>query len=577
MLKNKSNLILKILLIPAVLFLLFSIRFYMGNRKFTNFTQDMFLTEIPKNTLNLHYTLADPAAAGITDYPVALGTADPKILTQEVADLENYRARLQKISKKTLTRHNRLTYDILEMYLDNQAAGKDFMLYAEPLGPTIGTQAQLPVLLAEYSFADLEDVREYLTLLSQMDEYYASILEYEKAKSSAGLFMNDQAADNIIAQCRSFIGAEENFLVPVFNEKIATIKELTDADRTALQQQHEQIIAQHVLPAYRLLIDGLGQLKGTGSNIGGLANLPDGRNYYEYLVKDSTGCYDSIPDIQNRIQQQLTADFKELQELITKNPQLLMTADPNSPAAAEPDQIMADLMKKIAADFPTPPAVNYQVKYVHESLEDHLSPAFYLTPPIDNLRENVIYINKGSNYNALELFTTLAHEGYPGHLYQTVYSGSQGPDEVRSLLNFGGYAEGWATYVEMYSYSLADTDQDTASLYRLNRSITLGISSLLDIAIHYYGFTRPQVAEYLTKIGFQNSYMADSLYAAIIEAPANYLKYYVGYLNFLDLRDAVKADVGEDFVLKDFHQKVLEIGPAPFPILEQELLPGSRE
>ncbi len=208
------------------------------------------------------------------------------------------------------------------------------------------------------------------------------------------------------------------------------------------------------------------------------------------------------------------------------------------------------------------------MKYVHDSLEDYLSPAFYLTPPVDNLSENVIYINRGSNYTPLELYTTLAHEGYPGHLYQTIYSGSCASNEVRSVLNFGGYVEGWATYVEMYSYSLADVKPQIASLYRLNRSISLGISSLMDMAIHYHSFTQERVADYLTQIGFRGEAMADSLYSIILEAPANYLKYYVGYLNFMDLRDAVKEMEGEGFSLKEFHQRVLEIGPAPFPVLK---------
>ena len=199
--------------------------------------------------------------------------------------------------------------------------------------------------------------------------------------------------------------------------------------------------------------------------------------------------------------------------------------------------------------------------------------AFYLTPPVDNLSSNVIYINNISGYSPLELYTTLAHEGYPGHLYQTVFSGSVPSNQVRNILNFGGYVEGWATYVEMYAYSLADVDAAVSELYRLNRSITLGISSALDIAVHYHGFTREQVTDYLSKVGFQSGSAADSLYDMLIEAPANYLKYYVGYLNFIDLRDAVKEKEGEDFTLKEFHKKVLEIGPAPFSVLKKYLLP----
>ena len=125
--------------------------------------------------------------------------------------------------------------------------------------------------------------------------------------------------------------------------------------------------------------------------------------------------------------------------------------------------------------------------------------------------------------------------------------------------------------MEMYSYSMADTDQGAASLYRLNRSIMLGISSLMDVAIHYYGYSRADVAAYLIQLGFSDTTQTDALYDAILEAPANYLKYYGGYLGFLDLRDAYAEKEKERFTLKDFHEKVLEVGPAPFSVLEKQL------
>lgn len=575
--KDKRSLILKVLLIPAVLLLVLSIRFYADNKEFTDFTQGMFRSEITGNTLNLHYTLSNPRAFGIDAYPVTLGNADPDALAQSISALENYREALSHMSYKNLSDKNKLTYDILSSYLNVQEQGKDFSLYAEPLGPTIGTQAQLPVLLAEYTFRDVSDIEEYMTLLSQMDEYYASILSFEKAKSDAGLFMSDTAADNIISQCRAFIDADENFLLPIFDEKAEAVGSLSDTQKESLKTQHEAIVKNHVIPAYQLLIDGLTGLKGTGKNPGGLANFEHGKEYYEYLVKDSTGCYDTIPELEKRIQKQLLSDFQELQTVIKEHPEALSSAAASSINASDPSAILDDLQSKIAVDFPAPPSVSCDVKYVHKSLENFLSPAFYLTPPVDNLSSNVIYINNISGYTPLELYTTLAHEGYPGHLYQTICSGSVPSNEVRSILNFGGYVEGWATYVEMYSYSLADVDPAVADLYRLNRSIILGISSALDIAVNYHSFTREQVADYLAKVGFQSGAAADSLYDALIESPANYLKYYVGCLCFMDLRDAVRETQGADFSLKEFHKEVLDIGPAPFSVLEKYLLPEITE
>ncbi len=571
MFRKNAPLLLKLLFLPALLFLFLSVRFYLTNQTFVRFTRQMFEQGLADNTLNLHYTLADPLSHGIKDSPVTLGDASPKAMQDGLISLENAREVLSHISVRSLSDKNQLTYEILHSYLDTQMEAGDFLLYPEPLGPTIGTQAQLPVLLAEYRFDNPGDVQDYLTLLSQMDTYYDSILKYEQAKAKAGLFMSDSCADHIIEQCQAFLNSEENFLIPVFQEKLQALDEISPDKKQQLMKQHQQILSAHVFPAYEKLARGLTALKGSGKNSGGLCGLPKGKAYYEYLVKDSTGCSLTVPEIEKRIQKQLQSDFLELQTLVRNHPNLL-SAKASSSALSNPTAILSDLKEKIQKDFPTPPPVSCQIKYVHPSLESFLSPAFYLTPPMDALSQNVISLNQKQIPSSLELYTTLAHEGYPGHLYQTIYSGSIPYDPVRSLLNFGGYVEGWATYVEFYSYSLSDFDPPFSSLYRLDRSIILGISSLLDIAIHYHGYTREQTAHYLSQIGFRDSSSADSLYDTILESPANYLKYYVGCLCFFDLRDQYQKEKGDDFSLKDFHQKVLEIGPAPFDILQKRLL-----
>lgn len=570
--KSKRTLCLGLLTIPAALFLGCSIHTYLANRSFVNFTDQMFVSEISQNTLNLHYTLSNPEALGITDYPVTLGSADAASAASSGAVIENYQNKLDGICRHCLSDDNQLTYDILTSYLETQEMGQDYYLYEEPLGPTIGTQAQLPVLLAEYTFRREQDVTDYLGLLNQMDTYYASILDFEQAKAEAGLFMSDSTAEAVIAQCRSFIAEpEENFLLELFDEQIASLDFLSAKQKEAYRQCNREAVQNHVIPAYQLLIQGLTELKGQGSNEKGLCYLPSGKSYYEYLVRRTTGSEDSVAAIAKRIQQQLESDYTELRDLVKSNPSLLTSSPSADLTLQDPTQMLYDLEEKISEDFPSPPDVSFQVKYVHSSLEDFLSPAFYLTPPIDSLSQNVIYINPGSSYTPLELYTTLAHEGYPGHLYQTVYSGSLPTNKVRSLLDFGGYVEGWATYVEMYAYSMADTEAGTADLYRLNRSIMLGISSLLDIAIHYYGYSKADTAAYLVQLGFSDTSSADAIYDTILEAPANYLKYYVGYLNFLDLREACKKQQGDRFSLKEFHQEILETGPAPFSVLEERL------
>ena len=167
----------------------------------------------------------------------------------------------------------------------------------------------------------------------------------------------------------------------------------------------------------------------------------------------------------------------------------------------------------ITEDFPAiPQQTGCTVKYVDEALEPYSAPAFYMVPPIDDMAENTIYINRLDTAEGLSLFTTLAHEGYPGHLYQTVYSGSYlrsiGASPLRSILSYGGYTEGWATYTELLSYDYAirltkDMHPETEALYlaeKQNRQIQLCLYSILDIFIHYKGAPYERDCEILSPI-----------------------------------------------------------------------------
>lgn len=558
-------------------------------KKFERFTEEVFRSEMGGNTLSLHYTIANPSDYGLGDCEVSLG--DPGVRSRQLscAALENYLSSLQKFDYEKLSQSQQLTYRVFLDYLETELSAASLILYDEPLSPSLGIQAQLPILLAEYTFRVKGDIEDYLTLLSQVPDYFTSLLSFEAAKAQSGLFMSDENARQVISQCSEFIREpESNYLIGIFDEKIDAVTNLTADEKIAYKNRNLALLTGYVIPAYENLIAGIRGLLGSGQNEMGLYYLPQGAAYYEYLVKSVTGDHRDIPDIEEQIKQQMVADFTEAQALLkqrsgsdagagntsgggeTGSTSSGSGTSGTSAATSSPADMLLDLRQRIAADFPAAPAVNCQVKYVHDSLQDYLSPAFYLTPTIDSYTENVIYINPASNYDELELYTTLAHEGYPGHLYQSVCWNAQSPDLLRAILDTGGYIEGWATYVEMYAYSLWEKDPWLASVSQKNRSFTLGLASLLDIGIHYRGYTPDQVSSFLGQLGF-GSDTAKSLYQTILQSPANYLQYYVGYLNFLSLRDQASESLGSRFSLKEFHRAVLETGPAPFAILKEEV------
>ena len=537
---------------------------------FQELTDRFFQEEVTSSTLTLHYTLRDPQVYGISDIPVRYNAT-----TSDVSAAADYLQQLTDLDPSCLPLSDQITYDILLYLLNQNLSAQNFSLYAEPLGATIGIQAQLPVLLCEYRFENIDDIHTYLQLLSTTDQYFSSLLSYERQKAAAGLFMPDSCADDIIRQCSTFIEKEPSLhlLVTVFNRKTGEADFLTESEKKDLMQQNLDLVIHHVFPAYQLLIRGLANLKQSCQNQKGLCCLPQGRFYYEYLVRASTGSSLSVDSIQNRIQKQLLADAADCRELLKKN--LHSTPVSSISFPEDPKEILSDLRQKMTEDFPQPPSTSCTLKYVDESLSGYLSPAFYLTAPVDDLNNNVIYLNPAANYNGLELYTTLAHEGYPGHLYQNLYSGSV-LSPLRSLLSFGGYTEGWATYVEMMSYGYASESLPAdciaaVSLEQKQRSMMLGLSSLTDILVHYRGLGREEIRTFFSTLGVTSTQAADALYDAVLESPANYLKYYLGYLSFLDLQNYCRSQWPDQVTLSGFHRYVLEIGPCPFPVLEKYL------
>ena len=375
---------------------------------------------------------------------------------------------------------------------------------------------------------------------------------------------------------------DSNYLLTTFDERLSKIPGLSSTVKRNYQKKNQEMIANAVVPAYESLIDALLELRGSGKNKKGVCYFPNGKEYYSYVVERDTGSPRSVSEIKKLIHDQISSDLLSIQTLLSKDPELA-----SRPVSAEappdksdiflqnqidrnqPEQILTLLEQKSCAAFPAPPDVTAQVKYVPNAMEPYLSPAFYMIPAIDDQSENVIYINQSRNVDTLKLFTTLAHEGYPGHLYQTTYFAEKNTEPLRSIFNFSGYVEGWATYAEMCSYYLSPLPKDQAALFQKNGSLTLGLYAAADIGIHYNGWSVPETVRFVSDYGIKDTDAIQEIYNLILSDPGNYLKYYVGYLEFMELKKkAMKID-GDEFSQKNFHRAVLDVGPAPFDIVSK--------
>ena len=543
---------------------------------FEELTGDIFRENAASSILDRHYLMAEPENFNLSKPESLYGNGDLEGLQKSSDAIAGYLDRLNAIDPGSLSSEDQLDYQILKAYLETESTCQGLELYAQPLAPTIGVQAQLPILLAEYEFYREEDIDDYFSLLEGLGAYFDQILSLEQEKASQGLMMSDDAIDRVLDSCEPYLDSSENcVLAGTFSERLDRLNGLDSAEKEDYVRRHEELIRTAFVPAYEKLMEGLSGLKGSGKVQGGLCRYPDGREYYRYLVYSSTytSCRD-VTTLRKTIERRIERDFRELASIVTRRQDLLDSLPDVSFAFTEPHEILRHLMEQTALSYPAPICEDYTIRYVPKALEPVLSPAFYLTPPIDRDGSNTIYINQGSAASGQDhLFTTLAHEGYPGHLYQTTYFLSTDPSPFRHLLSFGAYTEGWATYVEMESYQMDESlDQDLARLLALNSSITLGLHAYIDIMVNDQGWDISQIHNFITSYyDDPDQEFSAALYEAMVDNPSNYLEYYVGYLEFSDMREKAEEALGEAFDLVEFHRFLLDTGPAPFSVMRKGL------
>ena len=572
---------------------------------FSALLDEFFREYVTADSLSLHYTVAHPETLNLELPSVSLGHFSLDSLSASNETAKEYLERLHSFSRETLTPDKQLYYDLITYALENLILSEDTLLYDTPLGPSTGLQTQLPILLAEYRFSSLKDVEDYFLLLSDMPRYFSELCAFEKARSAAGTQSCAEVVSRILLQCKSFVeDPGNNFLIESFRDRLAILPELTAEQTAELCIRNQNLVFTKVIPAYELLIETLKGLMDTSVTAAGLAALPNGADYYGSLVKSNTGSDKSVPELEQMLQDALTKNMltmftlyeseslrKEL-EIYQKDGLFLKTsagaapATDLSPDAVKPDtsadrdiqatsttdfssSVLQKLQAQICSDFPTPADASFRVESVHPSLEDFISPAFYLIPSFDNYKENVIYINNAKCATE-SLYSTLAHEGYPGHLYQNTYFAATAPHPIRMLLNFTGYDEGWGTYAELYAYRYADCSEELRQFLIAEQVAGLCLYSLSDIRIHYHGEDLTAVSAFLQKYGFSPESAEELFYTQLAE-PGIYLPYSVGYLEICELRDRYWEIKGADASLLPFHTFLLETGPAPFALLKQRM------
>lgn len=550
-------------------------------KKFDRFLNSCFREYAAENTVTLHFKLSNPSAYGIKA-PVSptYGDLSSDALKKNCSRSKELLQKLYTFPTSSLTKKQKLTWQIFQDYLNESIMNEKYILYSSPLG-TNGLQSEIPVTLSEYRLDNEKDIKDYLSLVNQVPELFTQILDFEQERRNAGLISPSFVISDTIDQIDQFLNASEenNPLIQSFEERLAEVESLSKDQKASYIANNRLLVTDKVLPAYKSLKTSLQAYTNDSKNTSSkerLCEYKNGQDYYKFLLMSNVGTDFSPEDCITILESQLKNTVKDISSLTTKNKDLYTEYLSVTPALSAPKEIMNTLKNDSLIDFPEIKNISCQLKNVPDALSGTSACAFYLVPPIDSTKDNIIYINK-SRVDSNELFSTLAHEGYPGHLYQTNYFLTTNPSPLRTFLHCAGYDEGWGTYAQLYSYNFIEfknvdeqTTKQLRQLYRDNDLLSLSLSSLCDLYVNYKNYDENALANYLQTYGIDKD-SAQNLYRYVIENPTTYLSYSIGCYELDQLKQTMADSLGKAFKISDFHEAVLNVGSCNFSILRQEI------
>ena len=549
-------------------------------KKFDEFMKQEFVESMEQSYPNTHIILENPKDYGVdtSKTKVQIDKELNETTMKENKELNEKSAKaFKEFDRDTLSEEQKETYDIYSYMLDYTTEMNDskFDYMSMPLESMTGMHTQLPTLFSDWTLRNEQDVKDVITLMKSVRPYMDSILAYTKKQEEKGTLMLD--IKSVKEYCEKVVKEDVNSSVLTgLNESIDNLK-LGDDKTKQYKAELKKAFQEYFLPAYSDIIKTMKELDSSKNNTLGLSHMKNGKEYYELLFKQATGTDKSIEDIKKELNSMSRSSLLAVQSVISKNKNLYDEYVNGKIKTKYKDfeSMLKDLDKDIKDDFPSVGTLNYRIRPIGEDLASGGVAAYFNIPALDGTTPKQIRVNMledALNVQSLETFSTVAHEGIPGHMYQIAYAYKNVKDPWRnSMASFLGYTEGYATYTELYA--LKYLDGVSADAVKLQQNMVVYqdcLIALADIGIHYEGWTKEDLSNFLEENGLGVSDVSD-FYNQLQANPTAFLSYYVGYVQIANLKKDAQEELKDKFNDRDFHEAILKSGAAPFHVVEENV------
>ena len=502
-----------------------------------------------------------------------------------------------------LSEEAKISYDVWLYELEREERAAEFRRQNYVFTQMQGAQAFLPqFLIAFHKVDEPADMDAYIARIGGVSRGLRQLLEVAQLGAEEGVRPPRFAYEGVLQQARALVqgapfeGEGDAPLWADANSKIDALLadgKIDEARAGELREGARQALLTSFKPAYDELIAWVeSDLPNTDPEPAGVGSLPRGLEYYNERLAFATTTDLTADEVHEyglaevaRIRGEMEkiredvgfeGSLQEFFAFLREDEQFFFPdTDEGREAYLETARAhLAEIEDRLPEYFGLLPKAELLVKRVEPFREQPGAAQHYFPGAPDGSRPGIYYAHL-SDMNAMPKHTlevVAYHEGNPGHHMQiSIAQELETVPEFRTQSFFNAYSEGWGLYAELLAKEIGAYEDPYSDFGRLASEIWRAIRLVIDTGIHAKGWSEEQAVAYF----LENSPIAEGAVRSEVQRyfviPGQATSYKIGMMKILELREKARAELGDRFDIRGFHDTVLGGGGLPLGILERRV------
>ncbi|PTB85378.1 DUF885 domain-containing protein [Pseudidiomarina aestuarii] len=515
---------------------------------------------------------------------------------EELAIAKANLEKVEAIDESQLDEQTYLSWMLMKQELEQEIADFQWRHYNYPVNQMFGMHSSVASLLInQHRISSVDDAEDYIARLNGLPELFQQLSENLKIRAEKGIIAPKFVYPYVISDSQNLISGapfddgEPSVLLADFTKKIDEL-DIEQAQFDNLKGAAETALVESVKPAYDSLIATVKELEAQATTKDGAWKFPDGEAFYNNALQRTTTTDLTADEIHQigldevaRIHEEMRGIMEQvgyegtLQEFFVymRNNQDFIYPDTEEGRQRYLEEAKAyiDTMRGFLDElFITKPKADMIVKAVEPFREKSAGKAFYQQPSMDGSRPGVYYANlyDMASMPTYQMEALAYHEGIPGHHMQiAIQQELEGIPSFRKFGRYTAYSEGWGLYTEMLPKEYGFYKDPYSDFGRLAMELWRAVRLVVDTGIHDKQWTREEGIDFYVSNTPNAEADAVKMVERHIVMPSQATAYKIGMLKIVELREKAKAELGDAFDIREFHDVVLANGPVPLNILEQ--------